>query len=69
MKKFYKLYIGKRIDSGMPENATLQGVVVEDLLKPKVRLLAQTLQDGQDLYIVSDIIQAYIRDNLDKIYS
>ena len=68
MKDFYKLYIGESVAKGMPENCTSYGIVTRETLVPKVRYLAKTLQEGQDLYIVSDKPQAYKRDRLDKIF-
>ena len=68
MKEFYKLYIGKETKKGMPEVCTSYGIVTRETLVPKVRYLAKTLQEGQDLYIVSDKTQAYKRDRLDKIF-
>lgn len=70
MKKFYKLFIGESVKEGMPENATLESVVTQDLLKRKVITLASKLQDGQDLYIVDDYsISAYWRDGLYKVFA
>lgn len=68
MKEFYKLYIGESVAKGMPENCTSYGIVTRETLVPKVRYLAKTLQEGQDLYIVSNKTQAYKRDRLDKIF-
>lgn len=68
MKEFYKLYIGESMAKGMPENCTSYGIVTRETLVPKVKYLVKTLQEGQDLYIVSDKIQAYKRDRLDKIF-
>lgn len=70
MKDFYKLYIGSLIKKGLPKDAFLIGVVVKDLLKPKINALSKTLLDTQDLYIedINNKISAYKRDNLDKIY-
>ena len=65
MKEFFKLYIGESF-----ENSTLQGVVIKDLLKPKIQLLVKTLQDGQDLFIedFNHNVSGYKKDHLDKIY-
>lgn len=68
MKEFYKLYIGKETKKGMPDNCTSYGIVSRETLVPKVKYLAKTLQEGLDLYIVSDKTQAYKRDRLDKIF-
>lgn len=68
MREFYKLYIGELVAKGMPENCTSYGIVTRETLVPKVKYLANTLQEGQDLYIVSNKIQAYKRDRLDKIF-
>ena len=68
MIEFYKLYIGIETEKGMPENCTSFGIVSRETLVPKVKYLASTLQEGQDLYIVSSKVQAYKRDRLDKIF-
>ena len=68
MKEFYKLYIGESVAKGMSDNCTSYGIVTRETLAPKVKYLSNTLQEGQDLYIVSDKILAYKRDRLDKIF-
>ena len=68
MKEFYKLYIGESVKKGLPKNAVSYGIVSRETLVSKVKFLAKTLIEGQDLYIVSDKIQAYKRDKLDKIF-
>lgn len=68
MKEFYKLYTGELVKKGLPNNAISYGIVSRETLVPKVKYLASKLIEGQDLYIVSDKIQAYKRDRLDKIF-
>ena len=71
MKEFFKIYIGDLTNEGLPENAKLNGVVIKDLLKPKVNILSKTLAQEQDLYIedINHSVSAYKRDKLEKIFS